>query len=69
MGKLCEFLGASPEDCIAFGDANVGIPMFEACGASRCMDSDGDAAKEATSYVTHSLKEVRQSRRPVLGVI
>lgn len=57
VGKLCEFLGASPEDCIAFGDANVDIPMFEACGQSCCMGSGGDAAKEAATYVTADVED------------
>lgn len=52
VGKLCDFLGVSPADCIAFGDANVDIPMFEACGQSCCMGSGGDAAKKAASFVT-----------------
>ena len=52
VNKLCEFLGASPEDCIAFGDAKVDIPMFEACGHSCCMGSGGIEAKEAAEYVT-----------------
>lgn len=52
MNKLCDFLGVDPAGCIAFGDANVDIPMFEACGQSCCMGSGGDAAKEAATYVT-----------------
>jgi len=52
VNKLCEFLGVSSEDCIAFGDAKVDIPMFEACGASCCMGSGGDEAKEAATFVT-----------------
>ena len=52
VGRLCEFLGVSPEDCIAFGDAKVDIPMFEACGHSCCMGSGGIEAKEAAEYVT-----------------
>lgn len=52
VGKLCEFLDMTPDDCIAFGDAKVDIPMFEACGHSCCMGSGGIEAKEAAEYVT-----------------
>ena len=57
VGKLCEFLGATPGDCIAFGDAKVDIPMFEACGASCCMGSGGDEAKAAADYVTADVED------------
>lgn len=52
VGKLCQWLGADPADTIAFGDAKVDIPMFEACGQSCCMGSGGDEAKAAADYVT-----------------
>jgi Cof subfamily protein (haloacid dehalogenase superfamily) len=52
VDKLCEYLGASVKDTIAFGDAKVDIPMFEACGASCCMGSGGDEAKAAADFVT-----------------
>ena len=57
VGKLCEFLGASPDDCIAFGDAAVDIPMFEACGQSCCMGSGGDEAKAAADFVTTDVED------------
>lgn len=52
VGKLCDFLGVDPADTIAFGDAKVDIPMFEACGTSCCMGSGGEEAKAAADYVT-----------------
>ncbi len=52
VNTLCEYLGVDPADTIAFGDAKVDIPMFEACGASCCMGSGGPEAKEAADYVT-----------------
>ena len=57
VGKLCEFLGVTPGDCIAFGDAKVDIPMFEACGHSCCMGSGGIEAKEAAEYVTTNVDD------------
>lgn len=57
VDKLCEFLSASPDDCIAFCDAKVDIPMFEACGTSCCMGSGGDEAKEAADYVTTDVED------------
>lgn len=52
VGKLCEYLGADAADTIAFGDAKVDIPMFEACGQSCCMGSGGEEAKAAADWVT-----------------
>lgn len=52
VNRLCEYLGADPKNTIAFGDAKMDIPMFEACGASCCMGSGGDEAKAAADYVT-----------------
>lgn len=52
VNELCRYLGADPADTIAFGDAKVDIPMFEACGASCCMGSGGDEAKAAADWVT-----------------
>ena len=49
---LLEALGASKEDTIAFGDAKVDIPMFEACGYGVAMGSGGDEIKAAADYVT-----------------
>ena len=49
---LLEHLGAKREDTIAFGDAKVDIPMFEACGYSIAMGSGGEECKEAADYVT-----------------
>ena len=49
---LLEHLGASKEDTIAFGDAKVDIPMFEACGYSVAMGSGGEECKEAADYIT-----------------
>ncbi len=49
---LVEHLGASIADTIAFGDAQIDIPMFKCCGTSVCMGSGGEEAKAAADYVT-----------------
>ena len=49
---LLKALGASKEDTIAFGDAKVDLPMFEACGYGVAMGSGGDEIKAAADYVT-----------------
>lgn len=54
---LLHHLNARQEDTIAFGDAAVDIPMFEACAQSCCMGSGGDAAKAAADYVTTAVEE------------
>lgn len=43
-------------DAIAFGDAEVDLPMFECCSYSVCMGNGRVAAKEAADYVTDSVE-------------
>lgn len=52
VNVLVEHLGADIADTIAFGDAQIDIPMFECCGTSVCMGSGGEEAKAAADYVT-----------------
>lgn len=54
---LLNYLGASQEDTVAFGDAKVDIPMFECCAYSVCMGSGGEEAKAAADYVTAGVDE------------
>ena len=49
---LLSYLGRTKEDTIAFGDASVDIPMFEACGYSVAMGSGGEECKKAADYIT-----------------
>lgn len=49
---LLKALGASKEDTIAFGDAKVDLPMFEACGYGVAMGSGGEEIRAAADYVT-----------------
>ena len=52
VDTLLRHLGASREDTIAFGDAKVDIPMFDACAYSVCMGGGGEEAKAAADFVT-----------------
>lgn len=49
---LLDYLKASREDTIAFGDAKIDIPMFEACAYSVAMGNAGEECKAAADYVT-----------------
>lgn len=49
---LLNCLYASKEDCIAFGDAAVDIPMFELCGYAVAIGNASTACRQAADYVT-----------------
>ena len=53
--RLVEHLQADRRDTVAFGDAKIDIPMFEACHDSVCMGSGGEEAKQAADYVTDAV--------------
>lgn len=54
---LLEHLGADRADTIAFGDAKVDIPMFEACAYSVAMASGGPECRAAADMVTDGVEE------------
>ncbi|MGN0286971.1 MAG: Cof-type HAD-IIB family hydrolase [Atopobiaceae bacterium] len=54
---LLEHVGAQPNNCYAFGDAKVDIPLFQACGHSCCMGSGGPEAKAAAEFVTTDVEK------------
>lgn len=49
---LLDYLHASREDTIAFGDAKIDIPMFEACAYSVAMGNGGEECKAAADHIT-----------------
>ena len=49
---LLEHLGTDRAHTIAFGDATVDLPMFEACGYSVAMGNASQDDKEASDLVT-----------------
>lgn len=57
VNVLLEYLGATKEDTIAFGDEKVDLPMFEAVNYSVAMGSGTDECKAAADYVTTGTDE------------
>ena len=57
VDTLLGHLGARRADTVAFGDAKVDIPMFEACGASVAMGSGGEECRAAADYVTTAVDD------------
>ena len=54
---LLNHLGAKKEETIAFGDAEVDLPMFDCCAIAIAMGSGQEKAKKAADYVTTSVEE------------
>ena len=57
VATLLAHLGAEKADTIAFGDAKVDLPMFEACAFGVAMGSGGAEIKAAADYVTTGVDE------------
>ena len=54
MRKLCDILGVSPEETMAFGDAGNDLQMLSYVKWSFAMDNASDEAKAAARYLTAS---------------
>ncbi|EXJ23428.1 Hydrolase (HAD superfamily) [Alkalibacterium sp. AK22] len=54
---LLEYLGASQNLTIVFGDAIVDLPMFACCHINVAMGKGGPEIKQAADYVTDSVEE------------
>ena len=54
---ICQVLDMTPEQVIAFGDAQNDIPMLQAAGMGVAMGNATQAVKEAANYVTLSNNE------------
>lgn len=54
---LADYLHASLEDTIAFGDAKVDIPMLACCAYGVAMGNGGPEIKAAADYVTGAVEE------------
>lgn len=52
IDRLLAHIGAKKEDTIAFGDAQIDIPMLEYCAVGVAMGSGGDGIKAMADYVT-----------------
>jgi len=56
IAELKTYLGIEKKDIIAFGDAEVDIPMFQAADISVCLGGGRKAAKEAADYITDTVE-------------
>lgn len=55
--ELMDYLNITKEDTIAFGDAEVDLPMFSCAKESVCMGEGREAAKAAATYVTTKVED------------
>lgn len=51
MAHICEHLGMSLADTVAFGDSMNDLAMLKAAGVSVCMENGDQALKEVSDYV------------------
>lgn len=54
LAGLCRALGLSPEQSMAFGDAENDSPMLHSAGIAVAMGNASDACKAAADYITKS---------------
>lgn len=54
---LMHALGLKKEETMAFGDAQVDVPMFEACGFSVAMGNAGKECRQAADYITDDVDQ------------
>ena len=52
--KIIDELGLKAEDCIAIGDSETDVPLFEMCGYSIAVQNASESVKESATYVTKS---------------
>ena len=52
LETLCEYLGRSTEDVIAFGDSHGDLDLFAAAGTSVAMGQAPSDVKDAADHVT-----------------
>lgn len=51
---VCDKLGVSPKDCMAFGDGWNDVEMFEAVGFAVAMGNAVDEVKARAQFITHT---------------
>ena len=52
--KIIDKLGLKAEDCIAIGDSETDVPLFDMCGYSIAVQNASESVKESATYVTKS---------------
>ena len=52
--KIIDELGLKAEDCIAIGDSETDVPLFDMCGYSIAVQNASESVKESATYVTKS---------------
>lgn len=57
LAGMCKVLGITPDECMAFGDANNDLPMLELAGYSFAMANGTPECKAAAKYETKSNAE------------
>ena len=55
--RICRYLGADPDGCIAFGDYANDIPMLRYAGLSFAMENAAPSVQAAADYVAPSNAE------------
>ena len=58
VASVCDALNIDPSECIAFGDADNDVEMFELVGHSYAMESASEAARDAADETIASVEEV-----------
>lgn len=54
---LLQYIGATKEQTIAFGDAKIDIPMLEYCSYGVAMGNGGTEIKEMADYITDAVEK------------
>lgn len=54
---LCDFLGVTLDECMAFGDSDNDIEMIKMCGIGVAMGNSADELKEVADYITDDINE------------
>ena len=54
---LLQYIGATKEQTIAFGDAKIDIPMLEYCSYGVAMGNGGTEIKEMADYITDTVEK------------
>lgn len=57
IAATLEWLGITPEECIAFGDGGNDVPMFGCVGTSVAMGNASDAVKAAATHVAPDIDD------------